>query len=332
MSTGRDLKALPKAHLHLHLEGGMRMSTLRELAAYYGVPLTPVTSYTSFTEFAQLYEAACAVLQTHDDLRRLMRETIDDAVESGAVWIEPGIRPALHRGKKFGGDADVLETYLDEGRRYGAERGVGVGALVTADRTAPIAIAFEEAELAVAYRDAGVVSFGLANDEVGHPPEAFAEPFAITRDAGLLSCPHAGELDGPASVAGALHALGADRIQHGIRCLEDPALVERLVEAGTCLDVCPTSNACLQVVPSLEEHPLPQLLAAGLRCSLNADDPLFFNEVGLLDEYELARSRLGLSDEQLADIARASIDASGAPDALKASARTGIDAWLAAPA
>jgi len=309
----------------------MRMSTLRELAAQYGIPLTPVASYTSFTEFAALYEAACAVMRTHDDLRRLMRETVEDAAASGAVWIEPGVRPALHRGK-FGGDADVLETLLDEARTSGRALGVGVGALVTVDRTAPIAIAFEEAELAVAYRDDGVVSFGLANDEVGHPPEPFAQPFAITRDAGLLSCPHAGELDGPASVVGALDALGADRIQHGIRCLEDPALVDRLAEAGTCLDVCPTSNACLNVVPSIEEHPLPRLLAAGLRCSLNADDPLFFNEVGLLDEYVLARARLGLSDEQLAAIARTSIDASGAPDSLKVSARAGIDAWLAAPA
>ncbi|HVM65594.1 MAG TPA: adenosine deaminase [Acidimicrobiales bacterium] len=328
MSTGRDLKALPKAHLHLHLEGGMRMETLRELAARYGIPLTPVGSYTSFTEFSQLYEAACEVMRTHDDLRRLMRESVEDAVAAGAVWVEAAVRPTLHRGK-FGGDADVLETLLEEGRKSGAEMGVGVGVLMTVDRTAPLAIAFEEAELAVAYADAGVVSFGLANDEVGHPPEPFAEPFAVARDAGLLSCPHAGELDGPASITGALDALGADRIQHGIRCLEDPALVERLAAAGTCLDVCPTSNAYLKIVPSIVEHPLPRLLDAGIRCSLNADDPLFFGGVGLLQEYELARDEFGLSDEQLAGIARSSIDASGAPQELKASANTGIDDWLA---
>jgi adenosine deaminase len=328
VSTGRDLAALPKAHLHLHLEGGMRMATLRDLAAHYEIPLPPVGSYTSFTEFADLYVAACDVLQTYDDLRRLMREAVQDAAAAGAVWLEAAIRPALHRGK-FGGDADVLETYLEEGERAGAALGVGVGALITVDRTAPLAIAFEEAELAAAYAGRGVVSFGLANDEVGHPPEPFAEPFAIARAAGLLSCPHAGELEGPASIIGSLDALGADRIQHGIRCVEDPALVRRLADAGTCLDVCPTSNACLKVVPSIEEHPLPALLAAGIRCSLNADDPLFF-EAGLLDEYELCRDRLGLSDEALAGIARASIDASGAPEPLKTSARAGIDDWLAA--
>ena len=308
----------------------MRMETLRELADHYGIPLPPVGSYTSFTEFVHLYEAACAVMQSHDDLRRLMRESIEDAAASGAVWLEAAIRPTLHRGK-FGGDADVLETFLEEGRKAGSELGVGLGVLMTVDRTAPLAIAFEELELAVAYRDDGVVSFGLANDEVGHPPEPFAEPFAAAKEAGLLSCPHAGELDGPASIIGALDALGADRIQHGIRCLEDPALVERLAAQGTCLDVCPTSNAYLKVVPSLDEHPLPRLLAAGIRCSLNADDPLFFGGVGLLQEYEVARDRLGLSDEQLAAIARSSIDASGAPPSLKASANAGIDAWLASP-
>jgi len=307
----------------------MRPETLRQLAEGYAIPLPPVGTYTSFTEFAVLYEAACAVLQTHDDLRRLVREAVEDAAESGAVWLEMGVRPTIHRGK-FGGDADVLETFLEEGRAAGRDLGVGVGALVTVDRTQPLAIAFEEADLAVAYAGSGVVSFGLANDEVGHPPEEFAEPFAIAREAGLLSCPHAGELEGPASVRNALDALGADRIQHGIRALEDPALVERLAADGVCLDVCPTSNACLGIVPSIEAHPLPRLLDAGIRCSLNGDDPLFFG-ASLLDEYHLCRDRLRLSDEQLASIARASVDASGAPPSLKADADARIDAWLAQP-
>jgi adenosine deaminase len=329
VTTGRDLRTLPKAHLHLHLEGGMRMATLVELADRYGIPLPPVGSYTSFTEFAALYEAACAVLRTHDDLRRLAREAVEDAAESGAVWLEMAVRPTIHRGK-FGGDADVLETLLDEAVSVGSGLGVGVGALMTVDRTQSLAIAFEEAELAIAYAGAGVVSFGLANDEVGHPPDDFAEPFAMTREAGLLSCPHAGELEGPESVWGAIDALGADRIQHGIRCLEDPALVQRLADTGVCLDVCPTSNACLKVVPSIEEHPLPVLLEAGIRCSLNGDDPLFF-DASLLDEYELCRTRLGLSDEHLAGIARASIEASGAPASLKVSSVAAVEAWLSSP-
>jgi len=307
----------------------MRSATLVERATHYGIPLPPVGTYTSFTEFAQLYEAACAVLRTHDDLRRLVREAVEDAAASGAIWLEMAVRPSIHRGK-FAGDADVLETFLDEGRSAGRDLGVGVGALMTVDRTLPVELALEEVEIAVTFAGRGVVSFGLANDEVGHPPEDFAEPFAVAREAGLLSCPHAGELEGPASVWGALDVLRADRVQHGIRAVEDPALVERLAADGICLDVCPTSNACLKVVPSIEEHPLPQLLDAGIRCSLNGDDPLFFG-ASLLEEYELCRARLGLSDEQLAFIARCSIEASGAPESLKADGAKGIDAWLATP-
>jgi len=124
-----------------------------------------------------------------------------------------------------------------------------------------------------------------------------------------------------------LDALGANRICHGVRAVEDPALVERLASDGVVLDVCPTSNLLLQVVPSLDEHPLAQLLDAGVRCTLNGDDPLLFGP-GVLGEYELARDKLGLSDEQLAGLARTSIEASGAPPALAATALADIDAWL----
>ncbi len=330
MSTGRDLQSLPKAHLHLHLEGAMRPETLVELAAHYAVALPPVGNYDSFSEFSAIYEAVCAVLRTHDDLRRLVRETVEDAAASGAAWLEMGVRPTLHRGK-FTGDAEVLEILLDEAFAAGRELGVGVGALMTVDRTQPLEIAMQEAALAAAYAGKGVVSFGLANDEFGHPPDGFVAPFAIAREAGLLSCPHAGELDGPNSVWEALDSLGADRIQHGVRATEDPALIRRLADDGVCLDVCPTSNVCLKVVPSIAEHPLPLLLEAGIPCSLNGDDPLFFG-ASLLEEYELSRDKLGLSDEQLAGVARASIEASGAPGSLKASAAANIDAWLSLPA
>lgn len=308
----------------------MRPDTLVEMAGHYGVPLPPVGEYNSFAEFSALYDAVCAVLRTHDDLRRLVREAVEDAAASGAAWLEMGVRPTLHR-QKFGGDAEVLEVLLDEGRRTGERLGVGVGALMTVDRTQPLGIAMEEASLAVAYAGKGVVSFGLANDEYGHPPQDFVEPFALAREAGLLSCPHAGELDGPHSVWQALDTLGADRIQHGVRATEDPALIRRLAQDGVCLDVCPTSNVCLNVVPSIEEHPLRALIDAGIACSLNGDDPLFFR-ASLLDEYQLSRDKLGLSDEQLAAVARASVRSSGAPQDLKASADAGIDTWLAGPA
>ncbi|HEY3502334.1 MAG TPA: hypothetical protein VGN37_06010 [Actinocatenispora sp.] len=135
---------------------------------------------------------------------------------------------------------------------------------------------------------------------------------------------------GAAGVRAAVETLGATRIAHGIRAIEDPAVVDLLVDRGVSLDVCPTSNRILGVVPDLARHPLPRLLAAGVRCSLGADDPLMFG-VGVADEYRIARDRLGLTDRQLADVARTSVETADAPADLVAAARTGIDAWLAGP-
>jgi adenosine deaminase len=173
----------------------------------------------------------------------------------------------------------------------------------------------------------GVVGLGLADDETRGNAELFAEAFAVARDAGLIRAPHAGEHGGPDSVRNALDVLGAQRIEHGVRAAEDPALLRRLADAGVTLDVCPTSNVVLRVVPSLAEHPLPRLLEAGIPLSLNADDPLFFGS-GILAEYELGRQSFGLDDPTLAHIARCSISASGAPETLKSEALARIDRWL----
>jgi adenosine deaminase len=199
--------------------------------------------------------------------------------------------------------------------------------MVSANRGRPPEEALALARLAARYAGQGVVGFGLAGNEARGAPEPYAEAFAVARAAGLISAPHAGEHAGPASVRGALDALGARRIQHGVRAVEEPALLERLAREEVCLDVCPTSNLALRVVGRLEEHPLPALLAAGVRVSLNADDPLFFG-AGLLDEYTLARTALGLDDAALAGIAACSIRASGAPQATRSAALAGIRRWM----
>lgn len=307
----------------------MRPGTLADLAARYGIEVPAIRGYGSFTAFADTYLAACDVLRTDDDLVRLVDETADDAVEAGAVWIEPSIYPPHHR-ERFGHEEHVIEVLLAAASAASARTGVAIGFMMAGDRTLDPAIAAEQARLAARYADRGVVAFGLANDEALGRPELFAEAFTIARDAGLLSTPHAGELAGPESVIGALDALGADRIQHGIRALEQPGLPERLAELGVCLDVCPTSNVMLSVVPSMAEHPLPELLERGVRCSLNADDPLLFGP-GLLDEYESVRAEMGLDDATLAGVAVTSIEASGAPDAVKATALAGIDRWMEVP-
>ncbi len=183
----------------------------------------------------------------------------------------------------------------------------------------------------------------LGGNEAAGPPEPFAEAFAIARSARLISAPHAGEQAGPDSVRAALDALGAQRIEHGVRAaldalgaqriehgvraVEDPRLVERLAREQVCLDVCPTSNVHLRVVPSLRDHPLARVVEAGVPVSLNADDPLMFGS-GHLQKYELARDVLGLDDETLAAIAATSIRASGAPVSVKSAALEGVGRWL----
>jgi adenosine deaminase len=322
----RDLRALPKAHLHLHLEGAMRPSTLAELARAAGIPVPEIRGFGSFTAFADTYLAACEVLRTPEDFARLVYEVVEDSMLDGAVWVEPSFYAPHHRDR-FGADADILDMVLDAAADAAAALGVGVGVMVAADRTADPAIASDQARIAAARTDRGVVSFGLANDEVLGAPELFAESFAIAKEAGLLSAPHAGELAGPESVRSALDTLAPDRLQHGVRAIEDPELVARLADSGICLDVCPTSNLLLAVYASIEDHPLPRLLEAGIRCSLNSDDPLLFGP-NLLEEYELARTGMGLDDAALADIARASIEGAGAPAELKESALRAINRWV----
>jgi adenosine deaminase len=325
----RDLTALPKAHLHVHLEGAMRPGTLAEIAAGYGIPVPAIRGYGSFPAFSGLYQAAEAVLRAEDDVRRVVREVVEDAAADGAVQVEPQMYPGRY-AERLGSAGDVLDLIIDQGLRTGQQLGIGFGLIMSADRNSPPADAEAMARLAAERVGAGMVGFGLAGDEAGYPPEPFAKAFAIAREAGLKSVPHAGEHAGPDSVRAALDTLGAQRLAHGVRAIEDPELVRRIADEGVCLDICPTSNLMLSVVPDLASHPLGTLIEAGVRCSLNGDDPLLFGP-GLLAEYELARDTLGLDDAAIGWLARCSIEDSGADDELKARGVAGVEAWLTQP-
>jgi adenosine deaminase len=327
--SSRDVNALPKGHLHLHLEAAMRPATLAELCAEHGVPVPEIGAFGDFSAFEATYEAATDVLRREEDFERLVREMLEDARAEGAWWVEPALYAPAHRAR-FGSDEAVAELVLDALDRFGREAGVGVGLMIAGDRMTDPSECEEQARVAARFADRGVVSFGLAGDERGNPPEPFAAAFEVARAAGLISAPHAGELAGPESIAGALDTLGADRVQHGVRAVESPELIEELAARGTCLDVCPTSNAALGVFPHLADHPLPSLLAAGVRCSLNADDPLLFGR-GLLDEYELCRAEMGLGDAELAAIAAVSLESSGAPADLVAGGLREVNNWLGEP-
>jgi adenosine deaminase len=325
----RDLAALPKAELHLHLLGAMRPATLEELAGDAGLVAPDPRGFTTFGEFQKVFQAAFEVTLTRPrNLARLVREVVADAAADGVVWVQPHFDP--HVFPQFGAPEQVLELVLDAGRAEGASRGVGFGLTMAAQRHLGPQAAADLARFAGRYAGHGVHAFGLTGDEAAFACEPFAEAFAIARGAGLTAAPHAGELAGPASVRAAVADLGAQRIAHGVRAVDDPAVLSLLAEREISLDVCLTSNDILGVVPGISQHPLPLLLAAGVRCSLGADDPLMFG-AGLLDEYRTARTGLGLSDHQLAAIARTSVETSDAPASLISAASAGIDRWLAGP-
>lgn len=324
----RDLRALPKAHLHLHLDGALRPMTYRELADAAGLPAPLPTSYGSFADFSVTITAAARTLRSATEVNRVVREIVEDAAADGACWVEVSLWPGLFGGR-LGSDANAVNTVLAAGQAAAAATGTGFGLVVAANRDRGPAEAVATARLAASRAGAGVVAFGLDGDETAAEPALFVEAFGIAKAVDLPAVPHAGELCPPASIRDALDVLGARRVMHGVRAVDDADLMARLRDSGISLDVCPTSNVLLSVAPSLAEHPLPRLLAAGVRCSVNADDPLLFGS-GLLDEYERCRATLGLSDEALASIARTSLEASGAPADLQKAALAGVDAWLAA--
>jgi adenosine deaminase len=255
-----------------------------------------------------------------------VEEIFEDQVAQGVVYLELGVSPDFY-AQTLGSVANALGVLVEAASGASATYGLAFGLMPTVDRTASAADAITMAEAAAQFAGIGVVSLGLANDERGRPGSEFTAAFEIARAAGLFVTPHAGELEGPDYVREAIDVLRANRVQHGVRVIDDPELVAELARRGIPLDVCPTSNVLLDVVDSLDAHPLPRLLEAGVRCSINADDPLIFGP-DILDEYELCRTGLGLSDEQLAACAWTSIEVTQAPRAVKAAARIAIDAWL----
>ncbi|WP_226599554.1 adenosine deaminase [Streptomyces violascens] len=322
----RCLTRLPKADLHLHLEGAMRPESLADLAAVHSEPIPQLGCYRSFDEFQHCYRRVVKLIRTGTDLRRLVREVVEDAAASGAVWIEPHFNPTTY-APALGSPEDVLDLVLETGAAAGQPLGVGFGLTLSASRNRDPRQATDLARLAAAYAGRGVVAFGLTGDETAGSPEAFKDASTIARKAGLIIAPHAGELAGSPSLYSALNVLIPGRIAHGVRAVEDRALLDRLADERITLDICLTSNCALGVVRHIKEHPLPHILEAGVGCSLGSDDPLLLG-TNLLAEYQLARSELALSDSHLAALARTSVQSSGAPNDLLARALRDIEVWL----
>ena len=333
----RDVRLLPKAHLHLHFTGSMRPATLLELAGRYGVhlpealtsgrpPRLRATDERGWFRFQRLYDIARSVLRTPDDIRRLVREAAEEDVRDGSGWLEIQVDPTSY-APRLGGLIPTMEIILDAVESASRETGLGMAVVIAANRTRHPLDARTLARLAVRYADRGVVGFGLSNDERRGLARDFDRAFAIARAGGLLAAPHGGELAGPHSVRDCLDDLEAGRIGHGVRAAEDPRLLERLARRGVTCEVCPASNVALGVYDTPGEVPLRILYEAGVPMALGADDPLLFGS-RLAAQYELAREHHGFGDEQLAELARQSVRGSRAPEDVRRKLLAGIDDWL----
>ena len=316
----RDLVALPKAHLHVHLESAIRPSTLVSLG---GAP--PPAVFAEFGAFVDYNAAVRARLRTPADFERVAYEFCVDSAADGVRYAEVTVTAAAH-GARLGSGSAVLAAVLAGLRSGSNEAGIETRVLIDHSRRRPAPWAEESVRLAADHPDA-VVGFGVAGDEAApiSPYRAVVERAAA---AGVHLVHHAGETGGADSVREALNIGRAERIGHGIRSLEDPELVARLRDERVPLEVCPSSNVVLGMVPSLAAHPLPALVDAGLVVTVNTDIPAITGRT-LSAEYAAVRDAFGCTDDDLARFARSAVDASFAPPTTRARLHEDITAWLA---
>lgn len=278
----------------MHLEGAIRPHTLLDIARRNGQTLPADTieglrelyEFTDFQHFIKVWKLTTNCLRTATDFRQIVVDYAAEAASYGAVYLEAIFSPAerVQTGVAW---AEMYEGYCDGIAEARERHGVEVRFTPDLYRGGDPDVAEECARWSVRYAERGIVALGVGGLEAGRPVTPFARAFDIARDGGLGVVPHSGENAGPESIREVLDVLRPDRIRHGIRAVEDPELLAEIIAKGIVLDVCPTSNLRTRVVPDLDAHPLPALLAAGARCTINSDDPAMFN-TDLGQEYELA--------------------------------------------
>ena len=289
-----SLTPTPKIELHVHLEGAVRPRALLEIAARNRVALPVDTvddlarlyTFTDFDHFIELWMMTTHVIRTEADFRQVVVSYAEEAAAHGAVYIEGIFTPA----ERISGGAswdEVFTGFCDGAAEATDRHGVEVRLTPDVPRSFGLDAALETVRYSIKYRDRGVVAVGLGGQEAQYPPEPFERAFLLAKDGGLGSVPHAGEAAGAASIRGAVDVLRADRIRHGVRAVEDPGLLREIAAREIVCDVCPVSNLRTRTYDSLDSHPLPAMLAAGVLCSISTDDPAMF-DTDLTREYEVA--------------------------------------------
>ena len=327
MSLDTFIRRMPKVELHVHLEGSIQPETLLLLAERNGVSLPATTveglrqwyRFTDFPHFVEIYLAISACICSSEDVEFIAREFLHGQAAQRILHSEATFTPYTHYSSNRRIPFEDQIAALGRAREWAArELGISVGWVLDIVRNVrPVEHGLTVADWAISGVESGVVALGLGGIEAGHPAELFQEAFDRARAAGLPAVPHAGETAGADSVRGALRTLKAQRIGHGVRCQEDPELVAELRERQVPLEVCPTSNVCLGVAPSIAEHQLPHLIAEGLYVTLNSDDPPMFNTT-LTGEYLAVANAYGWGAEELEQLTLNAVRAALLPTAERA--------------
>jgi adenosine deaminase len=313
--TTPEVAAVPKAELHVHLEGTATPDLIRRLAARNGIDLPEqrlfnpdgTFHWNDFLHFLESYDLAASAIRTGEDYRDVTYEYLAACAAEGAVYVE--LIASLDHGRHVGlDDAEHLAGIaqgIDDAQRDHGITGRIISSIV---RNFGVADGEDVARRTVELDHPYVVGFNMAGDEAGFPASDYARAFAIAHEAGLGCSVHAGEHAGPESIRAALLLPGVVRISHGVRAIEDPSLVAELADRRIVLEVCPTSNVVLGVFPTYEDHPLGRLRAAGVLVTLGSDDPPYFGTT-IGREYELAHERLGCDLDDLREITETALNA-----------------------
>jgi adenosine deaminase len=338
MLTSEQLRRIPKAELHCHLDGSVRPATLLELGREYKIPMPRdsadslreymlVSDAKSLEDYLKRFEVTVSVMQTADAIERIAYELGIDAAADGVRYIEVRNAPILNsRGKLEMGDA--LEAQLRGLERAEKECGIIARSIVCSLRQLPPETSLELAQLAVAYKSKGVVAFDLAGGEMGFPASAHSDAFAYARKHNLAVTVHAGEGDGARSVRDAVHKCGADRLGHATRLIEDPELTQYVNDRRIGLEICLTSNVQTHAAKSYETHPLRYYFDHGMNLTLNTDNRLMSGTT-LTDEYAFAAKHLGFSLDELCTLALNGFEAAFLPWEQRVKLLTEVSAEMA---
>lgn len=340
MTIDAFIDALPKVELHVHLIGSASVPTVLELSRRHPGSRVPVTeeelrdfyAFRDFPHFAEVYGAVNALVRTPEDVATLVLGLTRDLAAQNARYVELTVTPYAHHvvGMPM---REVTEALDLAARRSADEHGVRVGYIFDIPGECGAEAARVTLDHALQEPPQALVGFGMGGieQERPHHRDAFRDAFRAATAAGLRSLPHAGEMSGPETIWEALDGLGAERIGHGIACLDDPRLVAHLRDTQIPLEVCPTSNVCTGQVAHISEHPLPRMLEEGLFVTLNSDDPPMFATT-LSDEYRIAAGVFGLDRRVLAGLARNAVNASCLDAAGRREILAEVDALAEAPA